>query len=50
MVFIVKLKLSKCLSLLKYNSDTSCRKGEYVYKTKFRYMIESININCNAHK
>ena len=40
----LKLKLSKCLSQLKYNSDTSCRKSEYIYKTKFRYMIESILI------
>ena len=32
----------KCLSLQPYNSDTSCRISEYVYKTKFRYIIESI--------
>ena len=31
-------------------SATSCQKGEYVYKTRFRYMIESININSNVHK
>ena len=37
----LKLKLSKCLYLLRYNSDTLCRKGEYVYKTKFTYTIES---------
>ena len=23
-------------------SDTSCRKDKYIYKSKFRYMIESI--------
>ena len=28
----LKLKLSKKLSLLKYNSDTSCRKDEHVYE------------------
>ena len=45
-------QLSKCFSQPKYNSDTyiSCRKWEYVYKTKFRYVIESILIiRCRLH-
>ena len=36
---ILNIKLSNYLFLFKYNSATSCRKGEYVYKTKFRCMI-----------
>ena len=39
---ILKIKLSKCLSQLKYNSDASCRKSEYVYTTKLRYLIEHV--------
>ena len=35
------------LFVQKYNSDTSCRKGEYVYKTKFRNTIGStLIIRC----
>ena len=32
---------------LLYNSDTSCKKGEYVYKTNFGFMIEfTLTIRC----
>ena len=48
-VYILKVKTQNNLFLLKYNSGTSCQKGEYVYTTKFRYMIESsiLIIQCN---
>ena len=38
--YIHKLKLNKLFGL-EYNSDTSCRKGEYVHKANFWYKIES---------
>ena len=45
-VYIHKLKLNK-LFRLKYNSDTSCRKGEYVHTANFWYKIEStLIIRC----
>ena len=38
--------LSKLFGL-KYNSDTPCRKGEYVHKANFWYKIESTRLQEN---
>ena len=47
-VYIQKLKLNKIFQL-KYNSDISCRKGEYVHKANFWYKIESTLIVRYTH-